>query len=71
MAVTLPLALPRTEGLPEATPIGPDMFTGVDQGWPNAALLAHISLTAVPFGNAFWYQTLFRLPEASMATVPL
>src|SRR5579864_3454986 len=71
MAVMLPEALVRTEGLPDATPIGPEMFTGADQGCPKAAVAAQISFTAVPFGNAFWYQTLVRLPEASSATVPL
>jgi hypothetical protein len=70
MAVTLPAALPRTEGLPDATPIGPEMSTGEDHGCPIAALLAHISLTAVPFGDAFWYQTLVKFPAASSATVP-
>ena len=43
MTVALPEALPRTMGLPDATPIGPDMSTGADQGWPKAALLARIA----------------------------
>jgi len=44
--------------VPDATPIGPETFMGVDHGWPNAAVLAQISLTAVPLGSAFWYQAL-------------
>src|SRR6516225_5596236 len=70
MAVAVPAALTRTVGLPDATPMFPDRSTGVDQGWPNAALLAQISLIAVPFGAAFWYQTLVILPELSRPIVP-
>ena len=69
--MTFPDALVRTVGLPDATPIGPEMFTGADQLWPNAAVAAYISLTAVPLGRAFWYHTLVILPAASTATVPL
>src|SRR5450432_3950473 len=70
MAVAFPDALARTVGLPDATPMFPDRSTGEDQGWPNAALLAQIWLIAVPFGAAFWYQTLVMLPAASSAIVP-
>src|SRR5271169_563178 len=70
MAVSFPDALARTVGLPDATPMFPDRSTGADQVWPNAALLAQISLIAVPFGAAFWYQTLVMLPAVSSAMVP-
>ena len=66
----MPEALLRTEGFPDATPIAPEIFTGVDQGLPKAALLAQISFTAVPFGRAFCYHTLVMLPAASRATLP-
>ena len=42
MAVAFPLELPRTDGLPDATPMLPDTSTGVDQGWPITAVLAQI-----------------------------
>src|SRR6516165_3944472 len=70
MAVAFPAALARTVGFPDATPMFPDRSTGADQGWPNVALLAQISLIAVPFGAAFWYQTLVMFPELSSAIVP-
>jgi hypothetical protein len=70
MTVAFPNALVRTVGLPDATPMFPDRSTGAAQGWPNAALLAQISLIAVPLGAAFWYQTLVMLPALSSAIVP-
>ena len=58
------------QGVPRGHADIPRNVDGADQGRPNGAVLAQISLTAVPLGSWLWYQTAVMLPAASSVTLP-